>query len=230
MTRNLLGIVSALLVAAMALSAVIAGQSLPADLRLPVHWDLSGAPDDWADKWVGLLMPAGITAAVGLLFWFLPVLEPRASNFSRSQGLYLWGWAAVLLLGIAIQLVVLSTALDWGLPANHVIVGACGLIFVIIGNQLGKSRSMYLIGLRTPWTLASEEVWVRTHRLAGKLMVLGGLATLVAAFLPLPSGLLATILIATIAIAAVVPILYSFLLWRRERAAAGTVPGDQPSE
>ena len=232
MTRNLLGIVSALLVAAMALSAVIAGQSLPADLRLPVHWDLSGAPDDWADKWVGLLMPAGITAGVGLLFWFLPVLEPRARNFSRSQGLYLWGWAAVLLLGIAIHLVVLSTALDWGLPANHVIVGACGLIFVIIGNQLGKSRSMYLIGLRTPWTLASEEVWVRTHRLAGKLMVLGGLATLVAAFLPLPSGLLATILLATIAIAAVVPILYSFLLWRRERvaAAAGNVAGDQSSE
>lgn len=230
MTRNLLGIVSALLVAAMALSAVIAGQSLPADLRLPVHWDLSGAPDDWADKWVGLLMPAGITAGVGLLFWFLPVLEPRARNFSRSQGLYLWGWAAVLLLGIAIHLVVLSTALDWGLPANHVIVGACGLIFVIIGNQLGKSRSMYLIGLRTPWTLASEEVWVRTHRLAGKLMVLGGLATLVAAFLPLPSGLLATILIATIAIAAVVPILYSFLLWRRERVAAAGVTGDQPSE
>ena len=232
MTRNLLGIVSALLVAAMALSAVIAGQSLPADLRLPVHWDLSGAPDDWADKWVGLLMPAGITAGVGLLFWFLPVLEPRARNFSRSQGLYLWGWAAVLLLGIAIHLVVLSTALDWSLPANHVIVGACGLIFVIIGNQLGKSRSMYLIGLRTPWTLASEEVWVRTHRLAGKLMVLGGLATLVAAFLPLPSGLLATILIATIAIAAVVPILYSFLLWRRERvaAAAGNVAGDQSSE
>ena len=232
MTRNLLGIVSALLVAAMALSAVIAGQSLPADLRLPVHWDLSGAPDDWADKWVGLLMPAGITAGVGLLFWFLPVLEPRARNFSRSQGLYLWGWAAVLLLGIAIHLVVLSTALEWGLPANHVIVGAFGLIFVIIGNQLGKSRSMYLIGLRTPWTLASEEVWVRTHRLAGKLMVLGGLATLVAAFLPLPSGLLATILIATIAIAAVVPILYSFLLWRRERvaAAAGNVAGDQSSE
>ena len=230
MTRNLLGIVSALLVAAMALSAVIAGQSLPADLRLPVHWDLSGAPDDWADKWVGLLMPAGVTAGVGLLFWFLPVLEPRARNFARSQGLYLWGWAAVLLLGVAIQLVVLSTALDWGLPANHVIVGACGLIFVIIGNQLGKSRSMYLIGLRTPWTLASEEVWVRTHRLAGKLMVLGGLATLVAALLPLPSGLLATILIATIAIAAVVPILYSFLLWRRERAAAGNVVGDQPSE
>lgn len=239
MTRNLLGIASVLLVAAMAVSALIAGQSLPADLRLPIHWDLSGQPDDWADKWVALLMPAGITAGVGLLFWFLPVLEPRARNLSRSQGLYLWGWAAVLLLGVSMQLVVLSTALDWGIPANHLIIGTCGLIFVIIGNQLGKSRSMYLIGLRTPWTLASEEVWVRTHRLAGKLMVLGGLISVVAAFLPLPSGLLTTILVGTIAIAAVVPIVYSFLLWRRERSgpgkgngeeAAAALAGDQPRE
>lgn len=234
MTRNLLGIVSAALVAVMALSALFAGLSLPADLRLPIHWDLSGAPDDWAGKWVGLLMPAGMVAAVSLLFWFLPALEPRARNFSRSQGLYLWGWVAILLFGVAIQLVVLSTALGWGIPANHLVVGACGVMFLIIGNQLGKSRSMYMIGLRTPWTLASEEVWVRTHRLAGRLMVLGGLVTIVAALLPLPSGLLATILGATIAVAAAVPILYSFLLWRRERvaaaAAAGNVAGDQPSE
>jgi uncharacterized membrane protein len=224
MTRNFLGIASALLVAAMAVTAVIAGLNLPAELRLPVHWDLSGAPDDYADKWVALLMPAAITAGVGLLFWFLPRLEPRARNLSRSQGLYLWGWAAVLLLGVAIQLVVLSTAFDWGIPANQLIVGACGLIFVLIGNQLGKSRSMYLIGLRTPWTLASEEVWIRTHRLAGKLMVLGGLVAIVAALLPLPSGLLATIVIATIATAAIVPIIYSFLLWRREPRRAGSEP------
>ncbi|HMC92889.1 MAG TPA: SdpI family protein, partial [Allosphingosinicella sp.] len=39
-----------------------------------------------------------------------------------------------------------------------------GAMFVLIGNQLGKSRSMYLVGIRTPWTLASEEVWIRTHR------------------------------------------------------------------
>ena len=227
MTRNTLGIASALLVVTMAASAVMAGMSLPADLRLPIHWDLSGAPDDWADKWVALLMPAAISAAVSLLFWFLPVLEPRARNFSRSQGLYLWGWGAVLLLGIAIQLVVLSTALDWGIPANHVIVGACGLIFIIIGNQLGKSRSMYLIGLRTPWTLASEEVWVRTNRLAGKLMVLGGLVAIVAALLPLPSGLLATILVATIAVAALVPIAYSFVLWRRERVPRAAADGEE---
>ena len=96
-------------------------------------------------------------------------------------------------------------------------------MILVIGNQLGKSRSMYLVGIRTPWTLASEEVWVRTHRLGGKLMVLAGLAMIGAALLPLPSGLLWTVLIAAVILAAVVPIVYSYLLWRREQA------GRQPS-
>jgi uncharacterized membrane protein len=98
-------------------------------------------------------------------------------------------------------------------------VGAIGVMILVIGNQLGKSRSMYLVGIRTPWTLASEEVWVRTHRLGGKLMVVAGLAMIGAALLPLPAGLLWTIPAVAIAIAAAVPIVYSYLLWRREQAA-----------
>jgi uncharacterized membrane protein len=92
-------------------------------------------------------------------------------------------------------------------------------MFVMIGNQLGKSRSMYLIGFRTPWTLASEDVWVKTHRLAGKLMAVGGLLLLPAALLPLPSGVVATLLGVIIGVAAVVPFVYSYLLWRKERRA-----------
>lgn len=92
------------------------------------------------------------------------------------------------------------------------------MTLVLIGNQLGKSRSMYLIGVRTPWTLASEEVWIRTHRLAGRLMVGGGLAFVVAAFLPLSPQMLQALLFGVIAVAVGVPVVYSYLLWRRERA------------
>ena len=126
-------------------------------------------------------------------------------------------------MGTAIQLAVLSVAFRWGIPANPLIVGSIGIMLVLIGNQLGKSRSMYLIGLRTPWTLASEEVWIKTHRLCGKLMVCGGLLMLVTALLPVPSGVLATISAVVILGAAGVPILYSFFAWRREARA------DQPS-
>ena len=219
MTRNSVGLASLLVVATLAAAAVIGGMAMPDGIQLPTHWGISGEPDAFADKWTALLLPVALVAGVSLLFYFLPSLEPRREGLARSQGLYLWGWIAILMVGAVIQLALLSTGLGWGIPVNHLIVGAIGVMLVLIGNQLGKSRSMYLIGLRTPWTLASEEVWIKTHRLCGKLMVAGGIAMVIASLLPLPSGLLATVALLVIVIAAGVPILYSFVAWRRERRA-----------
>ena len=219
MTRKTLALASALVIATMLGVSLAVGATVAADLPLPIHWGLDGEPDRFSDKWTALLMPPAFAAAVSLLFYFLPALEPRRQGLERSQGLYLWGWMSVLLMFAVIELALVALALRWPIHANHLIVGGIGAMLILIGNQLGKSRSMYLIGLRTPWTLASEEVWVRTHRLAGKLMVGAGLVMIAAAALPVPSGLLSTVMLAAIAIAAGVPIVYSFLLWRRERAA-----------
>lgn len=218
MNRKSLGIASVVVVLALAAVALAVGSSLPAELRLPSHWGVSGQPDTFSGKWFALFLPVGMAAGTSLLLWFLPALEPRLANLERSEGLYRWLWAALLLLSAAIELVIVSTALHWGLRVEHVLAGAIGTLFVLTGNQLGKSRSMYLIGIRTPWTLANEEVWIRTHRLGGKLMVGGGLLTLLAALLPIPSGLLAGVCGAAVALMVGVPVVYSFLLWRRERA------------
>lgn len=219
MTRKGLAMLSLVLVVAMLAISLAVGSRLPADLRLPAHWNLAGEVDSWAPKWRALLLPPGITAAVSLLFWFLPALEPRSKGLERSQGLYLWGWAALLLVGVAIEFVLVGVALHWPVPANQIVLGAVGLMLILIGNQLGKSRSMYLIGLRTPWTLASEEVWIKTHRLAGKLMVGGGLLMFAGSLLPMPSGIYATLFASVLGVAAGVPVVYSYLLWRRERRA-----------
>lgn len=224
MNRRMLACLSALLVAATTVAGILVARSAPADLQLPVHWSLMGEPDAFANKWVALLAPAAVTAALGLFFWFLPALEPRGRNLERSQGLYLAGWAALLIVMTGVEIVTLSAALHWSLRVFGIMTAAVALTLVVIGNQLGKSRSMYLIGIRTPWTLASEEVWIKTHRLGGKLMVAGGLVLLLAAVAPIPSGLLATTFAAALALMAGVPIVYSFLLWRRERMSA------QPSE
>jgi len=217
MNRKSVGLASILVVATLAVASIVAALMLPAEMQLPTHWGLSGEPDAFAGKWIALAMPVGITAIVSLLFYAMPSLEPRREGLERSQGLYLWGWLAILMVGVAIEIALLSHAFGWGIPVNRLIVGAVGLMLVMIGNQLGKSRSMYLIGVRTPWTLASEEVWIKTHRLCGKLMVAGGLALVVAVLLPLPSGVLPMLIMAVILVAAVVPILYSFIAWRRER-------------
>jgi uncharacterized membrane protein len=219
MNRTILGLASVLIVASLAAAAAWVASSLPGDVPLPTHWGLDGEPDAFSDKWTALLMPALIAGGLSLLFYFLPALESRQEGLKRSQGLYLWAWAALLLMCVFIELAVISTALHWSVHATSFILAGVGSVFVLIGNQLGKSRSMYLIGIRTPWTLASEEVWIRTHRLAGKLMVTGGGLLMLAAFLPLPSGVIATLMLGVIAIAVLVPVAYSFILWRRERSA-----------
>ena len=223
MTRRSLGIASAVVVATLLAVAFAVGSGLDPAVRLPVHWGIDGEADRFAGRWEALLMPAAIAAGVSLLFWFLPALEPRRKGLERSQGLYLWGWATLLLMSVVIEFVVISEAIGWGIPANRLVIGAVGGMLLLIGNQLGKSRSMYMVGIRTPWTLASEEVWIKTHRLGGKLMVAAGLAMISAALLPLPSGLLAAVMGAAIAVSVLVPIVYSFLLWRAEKKA-------QPSE
>jgi uncharacterized membrane protein len=217
MNRTTLGIASIVTVLALASVAWIVGSGLPADLQLPTHFGISGAPDRFSGKWEALFLPAGAAGFLSLLFWFLPALEPRLANLERSAGLYHWTWATLLLVNAVIELVVVSVALRWGLRVEHIVVASVGGVFVLIGNQLGKSRSMFFVGIRTPWTLASEEVWIRTHRLGGKLMVGGGLVMIVAALLPLPSGLLVGVCCASLAVIVGIPVVYSYFLWRRER-------------
>ena len=219
MTRKMVGIAAVLVVLSIAAASIVAGSWLPEGIRLPIHWDLAGQPDQLADKWIALLTPPALVGLVSLLFYFMPALEPRKEGLARSQGLYLYGWLALLLMGAVIEVVLLSTAFGWGVRTVHLLAGGVGIMLMLIGNQLGKSRSMYLMGLRTPWTLASEDVWISTHRLCGKLMVGGGLLMLVTALLPVPSGVLATISAAVILTSAGVPILDSFFAWRRETRA-----------
>ena len=77
MTRKGLAIASIISAVGLAGAALVIGASLGADVQLPIHRNLRGEPDAFAGKWVALLLPAGMTAALSLLFYFLPAIEPR---------------------------------------------------------------------------------------------------------------------------------------------------------
>jgi uncharacterized membrane protein len=224
MSRNMLGWLSLLSVAAMAAAGVAVALHLPEGARLPIHWDLHGTADRMGGKWEALLMPGAVTAVISLTFFLLPWIEPRTKDLARSRGLYSMSWLGLLIVMATVQLAVTGAALGWNLPVLKLIQGALGLLFVLMGNQLGKSRRMFLVGIRTPWTLSSEEVWIATHRLAGKLLVLGGLLMILAALLPLPSSFGPRLLIGVIVVALLFPAMWSYILWRRERTSAGGEP------
>ena len=85
------------------------------------------------------------------------------------------------------------------------------MLFVVLGNVLGKVTKNFFVGIRTPWTLASDEVWLRTHRLGGRVFVLAGLAVVLSG---LAGGGVAPLLVAVFT-AAFVPIVYSYIIYRR---------------
>ena len=73
-----------------------------------------------------------------------------------------------------------------------------------------KTRPNLTFGIKLPWTVTNEEVWHKTHRLAGWLMVLGGIITIAAAFL---NAYLICLFVITLAI--IIPVIYSYIIGKR---------------
>jgi uncharacterized membrane protein len=96
-------------------------------------------------------------------------------------------------------------------------------MLVLLGNLLPLARSNFIFGIRTPWTLSSEHVWTRAHRVGGYAMVAAGLFTMVSPFFARPAG--AVVALASVILAGVIPVVYSYRLWSRHRPGP---PGTPP--
>jgi uncharacterized membrane protein len=217
MKNHRLILLSCLTVAALAGASAWAGHSLPADARLPMHWNAAGEVDRYGGKWTALMMPPLLAAIMALVMWGVSRAEPRQDHLASSQGLFRVAWIGLLGVAAVIELMLLSTVFHWGLSPLGLIFGALGLFFVAMGDQLSKTRPMYLVGIRTPWTLADPEVWTATHRLGGKLLALAGLVWLLSAAFGWVNVLTLPILIGVMIGASLVPVAYSYLLWRRRK-------------
>lgn len=182
MVRNRMLQVSLLVVLAMFVVSFWAWFQLPAGASVPVHWGINGEANRYGGKVEGLLLLPFMTLAISVLFYFLPRLDPKGENILRSGPAYRAMWIVLLFFMFGLHLVTTGIALGFNLQINHFILPAVSALIIVIGNYMGKVRQNYLMGIRTPWTLANEEVWNRTHRLGGHLFVVSGILSLLATF------------------------------------------------
>jgi len=113
----------------------------------------------------------------------------------------------VLVIGLA----VLLAGAGYALPIPAIAMLAVGVLLMVLGNYMGKLRKNFFIGIRTPWTLASDAVWERTHRLAGWLFVLAGVVVVAGVLL----GAAIWLPLAAIVAATLIPVVYSLWIYRR---------------
>ncbi len=199
--------------------------AMPTSGEIPVHWNFKGEADGFASpeeaRKIVWLLPA-ISAGISLLFAVGSKIDPRNKNIRKSSRAYLAGWISLLVIMTLITgLVAYSMVNGASMPADmmsntipSLIVGSLSLLFIVLGNYLPKTRSNWFFGIRTPWTLSSEEAWERTNRIAGRLFLLLGAAGLLSVFFLPPEWQYGIIVGGSLFIAGF-SLLYSFLVWRK---------------
>ena len=133
--------------------------------------------------------------------------DPKKQNISPKMFAFvLWIVPVVSLIGAA---TIYPYNLGYQIDITFIAELLLGVIFIVVGNYLPKARQNYTIGIKIPWTLANEENWNRTHRLAGYLWVIGGILMVIAAL----TGIAKTQwMIAVFFVLAIVPYIYSYWL------------------
>ncbi|MFL5665014.1 MAG: SdpI family protein [Ktedonobacteraceae bacterium] len=182
--------------------------------QVPTHWDAAGNINGYMPKLIGVFLLPFISIGLYLLMRVLYAAGPKLGNDNqRANGeiikLLLLG---ILLVNLVLQLTTTAIALHVPVDMTLVINLSLSVLFIFMGNYLGKLRRNFWGGIRSPWTLSSDIVWERTHRLGGWLFVLGGLLGLIMSFVPF----LRTFGIVTIAILiSLISVAYSYIVYQR---------------
>jgi uncharacterized membrane protein len=203
----------AIVVAALLASAAVYGR-LPK--RVPTHWNAAGEADAHGPRLVGALVGPVALALVALLAPLLPRIDPRGASYEKFQPTFRLTVNTLLALILGMHGAMLAAMLGAPLPMGRIGAFGMGALLAVLGNALPRVRPNWMIGIRTPWTLASDRVWQRTHRLGGFLLLGAGLVTMGAA-LALPSLAAARVTGGALTVAVVSAVLFSYVAWRRER-------------
>jgi uncharacterized membrane protein len=182
--------------------------------KVPIHWNIRGEADGFVprDGALGyLLILPGVMAGVTLLGWVLPWLSPRGFDLDRFRDTFCYIIALVVAMFGYLHLVTLVAGFGLTFDLNRVLLGGMFLFLALLGNVLGKVQRNFFVGVRTPWTLASETVWIRTHRLAAWLFTAGGLLAALAILI----GLHPLVAFVLFGVAALTPVVYSLWLYKK---------------
>lgn len=208
MTLRAMLVCSVLLLAAMFMYSIWLYPHLPE--RVPTHWNWQGKVDGWSSKPFGAFFLPGMTGALLLTLLVLPWLSPRGFQVENFRPTYNVIVVMVVALMAYIHLVALQAALHPKMDVSRALIGGIFLLFGGIGYFLSRVKRNFWVGVRTPWTLASDVVWERTHRLAARLYTIVGLGGALAVLLGAPPSVCLVVFLAV----GFLPVVYSLVLYK----------------
>ena len=184
-------------------------QKLPA--TVPTHWNIAGKVDQYGSKLSAVLTGPLLVVFGIVLTLVLPRISPKRYEISKFEETFAYAMVLVSGLFLFLSYVILRATAGGMSDLGASIMVGLFLFFAFLGNILGKIRRNFFMGIRTPWTLASEPVWDATHRLAGKLFFYGGIGGAILSALGMPmAGSIALILVISLW-----PVVMSYFIYQK---------------
>ena len=179
------------------------------------HWGADGTPTWAAPKSLAIfILPLTLAVLHIIVATIVTNSSSVQNNPKKIQNMVLWLVPAI---SAFTNLAVLLANLNANLNIGTIIFPFVGLLFIVIGNYLPKTRQNYFIGIRVPWTLNNTDNWHKTHKLAGKTCILGGFLFMIGAAVPQNQDVLIILFISALLLIAVIPITYSYMLHREQK-------------
>ena len=176
--------------------------------RLPIHWNAAGEVDGWCGKGFFVLGLSPILLGLQWLCVFATVTDPKKTEHTKKI-LHLSFWI-IPVLSILLHIITYLSVFGNEVRVEIIMPIILGVLFATIGNYLPKCKQNFTIGIKCPWTLSSQENWNKTHRFAGWLWMIGGLAI---AVLGIIGG--AWVCLILLLLMALGPFVYSYLLHKK---------------
>ena len=179
--------------------------------QISIHFNAAGQANNFQSKALAVFGLPVFLLLVHLFVIFVTARDPKNQTMNEKMGKVIY-WLTPIV-SLSLSYLIYSKALGSTTNPSIFVSALLGLIFVMMGNYMPKLKVNHTVGIRLPWTLQSEDNWHKTHRLAGKLWVLGGLILLIEAGIQFAVPYVMGIVILTIVL---IPILYSYQLSRED--------------
>jgi uncharacterized membrane protein len=183
--------------------------------KVASHWNAEGQVNGYTSKFWGLFLMPIISAGMLFLFILIPRIDPLKSNIQEFRK-YFDGFI-VLIIVFLFYIHLLTIFWNSGYTFNMLtfLSPALAILFYSTGILIENAKRNWFIGIRTPWTMSSDKVWDKTHKLGGKLFKIVGILALLAIFFESYAIL---IIVVPVIIVSIYTIVYSFFEYQKEKS------------
>lgn len=179
--------------------------------QIPSHWNIAGEVDSTMSKtWGAFMMPLIMLGLYGV-FRVIPALSPKGYGIEAANSGFVGIRVAVFALFALLNVLILLAALGVPIAMGSAVSMAVGGLLAVLGWFLDRLPRNFYVGIRTPWTIVDEDNWTRTHRLGKWLFMAAGLVMVVGGIM----GANAFVIVTAALAAGLVPMVYSYLIYRQ---------------